>query len=106
MELDLDISDLGEVELPERQSESQLWIGERIVPSFPLEPGIPRDLSCFDPSEERFKGQIYPFLDVLEGLREYLLLVLVCFSSTLAASCESHTYSTFQLFPLGIIYVI
>ena len=73
MELDPDISDLGETQLPGRQFESQLWIGERIVPSIPLEPGIPRGLSCFDPSEERFKGQIYPFLDVLEGLREYLL---------------------------------
>ena len=102
MELDLDISDLGEAQLAERQFESQLWIGERIVPSFPLEPGIPWGLSCFDPSEERFKGQIYPFLDVLEGLREYLLSVLVCFSSTLAASMPKSRYRSIYTAPRSV----
>jgi len=68
MELDLDITNLGKIELTSIELEPLLRIGKRIVPTSSPKSWISRILSGFDSSEERLQGKIHPFLGILKGL--------------------------------------
>jgi hypothetical protein len=50
----------------------RLWIGERIVPTSSPKSRISGFLACLNPPEESLESQIYPFLDILEGLSIYV----------------------------------
>jgi len=50
----------------------RLWIGERIIPPFSPKSRISGFLACLNPPEECLESQIYPFLNILEGLSIYV----------------------------------
>ena len=56
MELDLDISYLGEMKLASFEIEARLRIGEGVVSILAPEPRIARFLSGLDPSEKGFQS--------------------------------------------------
>ena len=73
MELDLDITDLREIQLSRFELKSFLRIGERVVPTSSPESGISWFLTCLDSSEECLESKIYSFLHILKSLGKDLL---------------------------------
>jgi hypothetical protein len=62
---DPDRTDFGQYQLCAFKFESSLRIGERLVPSFALESGVARFISCLDPSKERLEGFIESAKNIL-----------------------------------------
>jgi hypothetical protein len=73
MELDLDISNLRQMQFTILDSKTKLLVGQTIVSAIPLEPWISGVFSVLNSSEKRFECQIHSNLDVLEDLRIDLL---------------------------------
>ena len=66
MELDLDLPDLGKIQLSRIDLESFLRIGERVISTYALETGISRLLPGLDTPEEGFERQVHTLMDILE----------------------------------------
>ena len=67
MQLDLDISNLGEMENFGIQLKTRLGVRDAIVSTLSFEPWITGFFSCLDPSEERFERQFYPKSYILKN---------------------------------------
>jgi hypothetical protein len=68
VELDLDLPDLGKIQLSRIDLESFLRIGERVISTYALETGISRLLPGLDTPEEGFERQVHTLMDILENL--------------------------------------
>ena len=67
MQLDLDISNLGEMEHFRIQLKTRLGVRDAIVSTLSFEPWITGFFSSLDPSEERFERQFHPKSYILKN---------------------------------------
>jgi len=69
VEIDPDISDFGEVELPRIYTETGLRICDTVIPTPSFESRISWVLAGFDPPKECFEGQFHSQHNILKRQR-------------------------------------